>query len=218
MGKEINLLRKYPKSKRNLEKRKKNKKKSQLIARKFDKRFFDGSRDTGYGGFNYNPKFWTEVIKDLVKFYKIDKKKTILDIGCAKGFTLVDFKKRIPKLKVRGIDISKYAIKNSHKMVNKFLDVGCCSKLPYKDNSFDLVLAINTIHNLDKRQCSKAIKEINRVSKKNAFIMVDAYKDEKEKTKMYQWNLTAKTVMHVDSWKELFKDVGFTGDYYWFIP
>lgn len=75
MGKEINLLRKYPKSKRNLEKRKKNKKKSQLIARKFDKRFFDGSRDTGYGGFNYNPKFWTEVIKDLVKFYKIDKKK-----------------------------------------------------------------------------------------------------------------------------------------------
>ena len=56
------------------------------------KDFFDGSRDTGYGGFNYHPKFWTEVVKDLIKFYKIDKK-TILDIGCAKGFTLVDFKK-----------------------------------------------------------------------------------------------------------------------------
>ena len=218
MGKEINLLRKYPKSKRNLEKRKKNKKKSQLIARKFDKRFFDGSRDTGYGGFNYNPKFWTEVIKDLVKFYKIDKKKSILDIGCAKGFTLVDFKKKIPKLKVRGIDISKYAIKNSHKTVKKFLDVGCCSKLPYKDNSFDLVLAINTIHNLDKRQCSKAIKEINRVSKKNAFIMVDAYKDEKEKTKMYQWNLTAKTIMSRKEWKKFFKNNNYKGDYFWFTP
>ena len=218
MGKEINLLRKYPKSKRNLEKRKKNKKKSQLIARKFDKRFFDGSRDTGYGGFNYNPKFWTEVIKDLVKFYKIDKKKNILDIGCAKGFALVDFKKRIPKLKVRGIDISKYAIKNSHKMVKKFLDVGCCSKLPYKDNSFDLVLAINTIHNLDKRQCSKAIKEINRVSKKNAFIMVDAYKDQKEKTKMYQWNLTAKTIMSRKEWKKFFKINNYKGDYFWFTP
>jgi len=218
MGKEINLLRKYPKAKRNLEKRKKNKKKFQLIARKFDKRFFDGSRDTGYGGFNYNPKFWTEVVKDMIKFYKINKKTSILDVGCAKGFALVDFKKKIPQLKVRGIDISKYAIKNSHEAVKKFLDVGCCSKLPYKDNSFDLVLAINTIHNLDKRQCSRAIKEINRVSKKNAFIMVDAYKNQEEKTKMYQWNLTAKTIMSRKEWKKFFKDNNYKGDYFWFTP
>ena len=38
----------------------------------------------------------------------------VLDVGCAKGFTLVDLKRLIPKLKVRGIDISKYAIKHSH--------------------------------------------------------------------------------------------------------
>ena len=58
-----------------------------------------------------------------------------------------------------------------------------CSKLPYKDDSFDLVLAINTIHNLNKTKCAKAIKEINRVSKKNAFIMVDAYKNTSGKQK-----------------------------------
>lgn len=218
MGREINLLKKYPKSKRDINGRKKNKIKYQKIARKFDKRFFDGSRDTGYGGFNYNEKFWGNVVKDFKKYYQLKKNMRVLDVGCAKGFTLVDLKRLIPKLKVRGIDISKYAIKHSHKKVKKFLDVGCCSKLPYKDNSFDLVLAINTIHNLNKTKCAKAIKEINRVSKKNAFIMVDAYKNTSEKTKMYNWNLTAKTIMSRKDWKVFFKKNNYKGDYFWFTP
>lgn len=218
MGKEINLLKNYPKSKRNLDERKKNKKKYQLIARKFDKRFFDGSRDTGYGGFKYKKKFWSQVVKDLKKYYKLKNNMTVLDIGCAKGFTLVDLKKLIPKIKIRGIDISNYAIKNSHKKVRNFLDIGCCSKLPYKNNSFDLVLAINTIHNLNKRKCALAIKEINRVSKKHAFIMVDAYKNNKEKERMYNWNLTAKTIMSRKSWKIFFKKNNYKGDYFWFTP
>ncbi len=218
MGREINLLRKYPKSKRNLADRKVNKKKFQKIARKFDKRFFDGSRDTGYGGFNYNPRFWGNVIKDIIKYYKLNNKSSVLDIGCAKGFTLVDLKKRLPKINIRGIDISKYAIKNSHKNVRKFLDVGCCSNLPYKDKSFDLVLAINTIHNLNKKKCSKSIREINRVSKKKSFIMVDAYNNFKQKKRMYEWNLTAKTIMSRKQWKTFFKQNKYKGDYFWFTP
>ncbi len=218
MGREINLLKKYPKSKRNLANRKLNKKKFQKIARKFDKRFFDGSRDTGYGGFNYNPRFWRNVIKDIIKYYKLSDQSSVLDIGCAKGFTLVDLKKCLPKIKVKGIDISRYAIKNSHKMVRKFLDVGCCSDLPYKDKSFDLVLAINTIHNLNKKKCSKSIKEINRVSKNKSFIMVDAYNNQKQKKRMYEWNLTAKTIMSRKQWKKFFKQNKYKGDYFWFTP
>ena len=192
MGREINLLRNYPKSKRNLDERKINKKKFQSIARKFDRRFFDESRDTGYGGFYYNKRFWSKVVKDFKKYYKLKNNMSVLDVGCGKGFTLVDLKKLMPKIKIRGIDISKYAIKNSHKKVKKYLDVGCCSKLPYKDNSFDLVLAINTIHNLNKKKCAKAIKEINRVSRKSSFIMVDAYKNEIEKKENVQLEFNSK--------------------------
>ena len=193
-------------------------KKFQSIARKFDRRFFDESRDTGYGGFYYNKRFWSKVVKDFKKYYKLKNNMSVLDVGCGKGFTLVDLKKLMPKIKIRGIDISKYAIKNSHKKVKKYLDVGCCSKLPYKDNSFDLVLAINTIHNLNKKKCAKAIKEINRVSRKSSFIMVDAYKNEIEKKRMYNWNLTAKTIMSRKSWKNFFKKNNFKGDYFWFTP
>ena len=35
---------------------------------------------------------------------------------------------------------------------------------------------------------------------------------------MLDWNLTAKTIMSVNEWKKLFKDIGYKGDYFWFLP
>ena len=56
------------------------------------------------------------------------------------------------------------------------------------------------------------------LSKKNSFIVVDAYENDEEKQAMYAWNLTAKTILHKDEWKNLFKEANYTGDYYWFLP
>ena len=39
-----------------------------------------------------------------------------------------------------------------------------------------------------------------------------------EKKRMIQWNLTAKTYMHVEDWKKFFNEAGYKGDYYWFFP
>lgn len=215
----INLLKRYPKSKRNLSKRLINKtEKVRIIARKFGKEYFDGSRDHGYGGFNYNPKYWSNVVKDIKKRYKLSNKSKILDIGCAKGFMIYDLKKILPKARIIGIDVSKYAIKNSKKEVKRFLKLGNAKKLKFKDNYFDLVISINTIHNLNKRDCSKALKEIDRVTKKNAFITVDAYKNIIEKKRMYAWNLTAKTIMNEKNWIKFFKKNNYNYDYYWFKP
>ena len=35
---------------------------------------------------------------------------------------------------------------------------------------------------------------------------------------MLAWNLTAKTILSVSEWVELFEEAGYTGDYYWFMP
>ena len=64
----------------------------------------------------------------------------------------------------------------------------------------------------------RALLEIERVSRVSSFITLDAYRNSEEKERMDAWNLTAKTVMHVDMWKELFQDIGYKGDYYWFLP
>ena len=90
--------------------------------------------------------------------------------------------------------------------------------LPFADKSFDVVVSINTIHNLARAECGQALREIERLARRGAFVTVDAYRSEQERERMLAWNLTAQTILHVDEWKALFAEVGYTGDYYWFIP
>lgn len=127
-------------------------------------------------------------------------------------------KNAIPHLTVSGIDISRYAIEHSMPSVKDFLQVADACLLPYPDNSFDFVISINTLHNLDLEGCAKGLKEIERVSRGNSFITVDAYANQEEKIRMESWNLTALTMMSTEEWKLFFKEVGYSGDYYWFTP
>ena len=161
------------------------------------------------------------VVVDESRVYKLKKSSKFRNqvlLGCGKGFMLYDFYLLNPKYYLAGIDISKYAIENSKQEVSQFLSVGSCDDLPFDDNSFDLVISINTIHNLDLEGCSKSLKEISRVSRKNKFIIVDAYRNETEKKKMYAWNLTAKTIMHAKDWVKFFNENNYDGEYYWFNP
>jgi SAM-dependent methyltransferase len=219
MGKEIDLLINYPKAKRNVEERGASKsEEDRALARQFGKDFFDGDRKNGYGGFNYMPKFWQPVIPTFQDYWNLNSNSSLLDVGCAKGFMLYDLSLAIPNIKFAGIDISEYAISNAIEEVKPFLSVANAMSLPFDDNSFDVVISINTVHNLDREECAKALQEIERVSKGKSFITVDAYRNEEEKNRMFAWNLTAKTIMSVEEWKEFFDKIGYTGDYYWFIP
>ena len=131
---------------------------------------------------------------------------------------LHDFVQIIPGITVKGIDISEYAIANTIDDMKAHVKVGNATKLDFPDKSFNVVIAINTVHNLERDECAQALREIERVSRGKSYITVDAYRNEYEKELMMMWNLTAKTIMQVDEWKSFFKEIGYTGDYYWFIP
>ena len=219
MGKEIDLLINYPKAKRNVDERGAEKtEEDRALARKFGKDFFDGDRKNGYGGFSYMSRFWQPVIPTFKDYWDLTKSSSVLDVGCAKGFMLYDFQQIIPGITVKGIDISEYAIENSMNEIRDHVSVASAINLPFDDNSFDVVISVNTVHNLERDECAKALQEIERVSKGKSFITVDAYRNEEEKKRMYNWNLTAKTIMSVDEWKKFFNEIGYTGDYFWFIP
>ena len=219
LGREIDILANYPKAKRDLSARLESKsEESRKIGRKFGFDYFDGDRNHGYGGFSYNPKFWQPVIPTIVENYKIGNSSHVLDVGCAKGFFLYDLKLAFPGINITGVDISEYAIANSIPEIKSYLQVGNATKLPFEDNYFDFVISINTIHNLNREDCAIALQEIERVTKDSSFITVDAYRNDEEKMRMEAWNLTALTMMSVDEWKRFFLEVGYTGDYYWFIP
>lgn len=219
MKKEIDLLVNYPKTKRNVEARGAEKTEAErALARQFGKDFFDGDRKNGYGGFNYFPRFWQPVIPTFQEHFGLTGASSVLDVGCAKGFMMHDLAELIPGITVKGLDISSYAIENAMEDMKPHVQVGDARSLPYPDKSFDVVISITTIHNLNREDCATALREIERVSKGHSFITVDAYRTEEEKARMYAWNLTAQTIMHVDEWKAFFDEVGYTGDYYWFIP
>lgn len=219
MGVEIDLLSKYPKVKRDLTARLEAKsEEARAIGRRFDYDYFDGDRNHGYGGFTYQARFWKPVVPDLVSHFNLTEESRVLDVGCAKGFFLHDLREALPGIDVQGVDISQYAIENSIETVRDFLSVGDARKLEFEDNSFDFVMSINTIHNLNRGDCAQALREIQRVSGGRAFITVDAYRNEIEKERMEAWNLTALTMMSVDEWVDFFEEVGYDGDYYWFIP
>jgi len=215
----INLLANYPSANRDTISRALAKtEEHRAIARKFDREFFDGDRSTGYGGFNYNPRFWTPVMPDIVNHFGLTPSSSLLDVGCAKGFMLFDLVRAVPGITVAGVDVSQYAIENAKPEVSQFLRVADAARLPFADDSFDVVISINTVHNLDLDGCKLALQEIQRVARRGAFVTVDAFRSEGERQRMMDWNLTARTILSTDDWEELFREVGYSGDYFWFIP
>jgi len=209
----VDLMYKYPVANNRLNERKNPTEQEKQVAKEFGREFFDGDRKHGYGGFSYNPKYWTETVQLFIEKYDLNEKSSVLDVGCGKGFMLVDLLKAIPTLDLSGIDISNYAIENSHESIKNRVKVANCLNLPFEDNSFDLVISINTIHNLDELGCVKSLQEIERVKKKHSYIVVDGWSSPEEERDLKSWVLTAVTVLHTSEWEKLFEKAGYTGDY-----
>jgi len=217
MGIEIDLLVTHPRANRDYDKRAQEKTPEIIrIAKEFGKEFFDGDRECGYGGYKYDGR-WKAVAQKMKDHYQLAEDCAILDIGCAKGFLLHDFKQLMPNCSVAGIDISKYAIDNAMPSVKPYLEVANAEKLTYCSKSFDLVISINSIHNLPLERLKQSLKEVERVARRHSYITVDAWRNETERENLHKWVLTAETMMHVDDWKKLFAEIGYTGDYWWFI-
>jgi SAM-dependent methyltransferase len=212
---EVNLMKFYPRSKKPIENRATVTDLDLEIARKFGKDYFDGSRMHGYGGYYYHPRFWTETVSYIRDYYKLSGNASILDVGCGKGFMLHDFKLLMPDAAIAGIDISDYAYENAMEDVKPYIKIRNAKELLFPDKSFDLVTAINTVHNLPLEECKQAIREIQRVSRAHSFLVVDAWRNDEERERHFKWVVTCLTAMHVNDWKDLFKEVGYTGDYYW---
>ena len=214
---EIDLLSKLPRTKRNVNARATAKTPEIIaISRKYGQEYFDGPRDYGYGGYRYDGR-WVPVAADIVAHFGLKPGDRVLDIGCAKGFLVKDLMKVCPGLEAFGLDISEYALMHCEPEVIGRLHLGSCDHLPFPDNSFAAVLSINTIHNVDREACVRTLKEIQRLSGGRAYIQVDSYLDEAQRNVFLDWVLTAKFHDYPDGWRQVMREAGYTGDYYWTI-
>jgi SAM-dependent methyltransferase len=213
---EIDLLDRYPRVRRNIAAREAAKPHQREIARQFGREYFDGDRGQGYGGYRYDGR-WVAIAERMRDFYRLKTGDVILDIGCAKGFLLHDFRQVIPGVRVAGLDLSSYAIEDAMPDVKPCLVVGSADALPYPDGAFDLVISINTVHNLELGRCVQAIGEMERVGRRFKYLQVDSYRNEEEHEKFERWQLTALTHFDPDGWRTVLRQAGYAGDYSWTI-
>jgi SAM-dependent methyltransferase len=174
--------------------------------------YWDGDRKFGYGGYKYDGR-WRAVADAMVKQYGLKAGSRILDVGCGKGFLLFDLIQAVPGLEVTGLDISNYAIEHAKSEVKPFLRVGSATRLPFQDKSFDLVISITTLHNLFNYELEAALKEIERVGRREKYVCVEAYRSEEEKVNLLYWQLTCRMFCTPEEWSWWFKACGYTGDY-----
>ncbi len=213
---EVNLLDRYPRAKRNIAAREAAVPTEREIAKRFGREYFDGDRGQGYGGYRYDGR-WVPIAERMRDFYGLAAGDLILDVGCAKGFLLHDLRAVIPGVHVAGLDLSAYAVERAMDDVRPFVLVGSADALPFADKSFDLVVSINTVHNLERDRCLLAISEMERVSRRFRYLQVDSYRSEQERENFERWQLTAVTHFDPAGWRRVFEQAGYTGDYSWTI-
>jgi ubiquinone/menaquinone biosynthesis C-methylase UbiE len=212
---ELDLLRALPKSKRNVQARATAKTPEMVaLSRQYGRDYFDGSRDVGYGGYRYDGR-WVPVAKDIVAHYGLKPGERVLDIGCAKGFLVKDMVAVCPGLEAFGLDVSRYAMMHCEPEAIGRLHLGDARDLPFADKSFEVVLAINTLHNLERPDLIRALREIERVAIRGKYVQVDSYRTPEEKAVFESWVLTAFTHDYPDGWKKIFDEAGYKGDYWW---
>ncbi len=182
------------------------------VAKKYGYDYWDGERKYGYGGYSYDGR-WKGVAEKLARHYHLEPGQKVLDVGCGMAHLLFELTQTVPGLQVAGVDISRYALEHAKEEVRGKLRYAKAQELPFEENEFDLVISLASLHNLKVFDLKKAVQEIERVSKKNSYIMVDSFRDDREEVNLLYWQLTCASYYSVDEWEWLYQEWGYTGDY-----
>jgi protein-L-isoaspartate(D-aspartate) O-methyltransferase len=182
------------------------------VAKRFGRDYWDGDRRYGYGGYTYDGR-WAPVARALAEHYRLRAGSRVLDVGCGKAHLLHELRLAVPGLEVRGLDISAYALAHAKEEVRPFLTEGDARSLPYESGEFDLVLSLNTLHNLPVHGLAAAVAEIERVKRGGSYLVVESYRTEEEKSNLLNWQLTCECFYTPEGWAWLLEHFGYTGDY-----
>lgn len=184
-----------------------------LKAKEYESDYWDGDRRFGYGGYKFIDGYWAPVAEALISTYNLTNESKILDVGCGKAYLLYEIKKILPDIKVVGFDISHHGLADARPEVKDDLFIyRAQDAYPFGDKSFDLVMSLATFHNLRLFELKTALHEVERVGKQ-AFIMLESYRNEQELFNLQCWALTAESFFDKAEWIWLYNHFGYTGDY-----
>ena len=184
-----------------------------IIAKQYEKDYWDGDRRYGYGGDRYMPGRWKPVAEKLIQNYSLTNESSVLDVGCGKGYLLFELKLLLPGLRVAGLDISEHGLADAPKEIkDSLIKQRAQDNYPFENNEFDLVISLGCFHNLRVFDLEKALAETERVGKQG-YVMLESYRNELELFNLQCWALTCESFFDHEEWPWIYEHFGYTGDY-----
>lgn len=166
-------------------------------------------------------------IRILVQNTFLNKNSEVLDVGCNTGYCSFEIAELV-KCKVTGLDINKKMIGSANKYLYayhsdlkrnvKFI-VGDGMKIPFKDNTFDLVMSGGSTAFISN--IPKVLSEYSRVTKQWGFIgdINFYYHTKPPKSLIRKLNNLMKTDIqpwNLDYWRNIYHKTGFEIYYHYF--
>lgn len=182
-----------------------------LKAKEYELDYWDGDRRYGFGGYRYMPGRWAPVAQSMIDTYGLQPGAKVLDVGCGKGYLLFELAQL--GMDVQGFDVSKHGLADAKEEIrDKVFLHRAQDAYPFTDGEFDLVITLNTLHNLELFDLKTALQEIERVGK-NGYVCVESYRNELELFNLQCWALTCESFFSKGEWEWIFGEFGFTGDF-----
>lgn len=103
----------------------------------------------------------------------------LLDLGCGTGYSLVWLRERFKFAEGYGVDLSPHAAALWRERDLDNVALATADKLPFPDNSFDLVTCFDVIYQLNDERASAAVSEMHRVLKPGGLLFI--------REPAYQW-------------------------------
>lgn len=109
------------------------------------------------------------ILEELKKL----KPSTVLDVGCGSGLGVWHYTKELPDIEFTCIDSDDSVLTLNQHFAGRNVEFhrGDISKLPYTDETFDLVLCDSVFNCLTEEQAEIAGKEVLRVSKRYILLL-----------------------------------------------
>ena len=186
------------------------------VPKSFDRFGFDyydnPNTGCGYGGYSYDGRY-AETAQNIIDHYQLKYGDRVLEVGCAKGYLLVEFEKL--GMDVCGIEISEYAIQNAHPRIRDRLIMANAANLPLNSSSFDLVVSKEVLPHLTEIDIELSLAEFKRVAKSaNIFLEIQCAVSEAARALCLKWDRTHKTIKTPQWWRNKMDEVYYPGDYY----
>lgn len=178
--------------------------------RAFGYDYFDNPDGMGYGGYAYDGRYAGEV-RRIADFFGMSPPARVLEVGCAKGFVLVEFQKL--GFCVTGIDKSEYASANCHEELKGSILNGSAVDFDFPESYFDLAVCKEMLPHVEPDEAAETIRRINRWAK-NALLVIQCVENEANADRFRYWDATHKIAMSPEGWVDFLKNCGFRGYYH----